>query len=135
MLKFLPHLNATDHSCLRSATVIAIEEEKDLLKATVFGEFTLTDYQEFERAVTHELESVPKIKLLMDLSEMVGFTVDVAWEDIKFTRAHAHDFERIAVVTRNQWLSWSGWLGTAFTDAEVQFFEDPAVAKLWLHGD
>jgi hypothetical protein len=134
MLKFLPHLNVTDYTCLRSAAVIAIEEEKDLLKATVFGEFTLTDYQEFERAVTQELESVPKIKLLMDLTDMAGFTVDVAWEDIKFTRAHAHDFERIAVVTRSEWASWAGWLGTAFTDAEVQIFEDAAIANMWIHG-
>lgn len=135
MLKFFLRLNASDHTCLRSTAVIAIEEEKDLLKATVFGEFTLIDYQEFERAVTHELESVPKIKLLMDLTDMAGFTVDVAWEDIKFTRAHAHDFERIAVVTRSQWVSWAGWLGTAFTEAEVQFFEDAAVANMWIHGD
>ena len=43
--------------------MIVIEENKDLLKASVYAEFTLADYQEFERAVTHELASVPKIKL------------------------------------------------------------------------
>jgi hypothetical protein len=107
--------------------VIVIEEKKDLLKATIYAEFTLADYQEFERAVTHGLASVPKIKLIIDLT-------NVAWEDIKFTRAHAHDFERIGVVTGNQWISWAGWLGTAFTDAEVQFFENPGEANSWVHG-
>ena len=114
--------------------MIVIEENKDLLKASVYAEFTLADYQEFERAVTHGLASVPKIKLIIDLTNMARFTVDVAWEDIKFTRAHAHDFERIGVVTGNQWISWAGWLGTAFTDAEVQFFEDPGKADSWVHG-
>lgn len=114
--------------------MIVIEEKKDLLKATVYAEFTLADYQEFERAVTHGLAHVPKINVIIDLTNMARFTVDVAWEDIKFTRAHAHDFERIGVVTGNQWISWSGWLGTAFTDAEVQFFENPGEADSWVHG-
>lgn len=112
--------------------MIAIEEKKGLLKVNVYAEFTLADYTEFEQAVLHELESVSKIKLLLDLTNMVKFTVDVAWEDIKFTRAHAHDFARIAVVTDNQWMSWSSWLGTAFTDAEVEFFEDAATASKWI---
>ncbi|MFQ5935006.1 MAG: STAS/SEC14 domain-containing protein [Acidiferrobacterales bacterium] len=127
-------LAAIGRAFARAFAVIVIEEEKDLLKTTVYAEFTLADYQEFERAVTHELEAVPKIKLFLDLTNMARFTVDVAWEDIKFTRAHAHDFERIAVVTTDQWTSWASWLGTAFTKADVQVFEDPAVANAWLHG-
>lgn len=115
--------------------MIAIENEQDLVKATVYAEFTLADYKEFEDAITRELESVPKIKLLLDLTNMAGFTVDVAWEDIKFTKSHSHDFERIAVVTTNQWVSWASWLGTTFTDAEVQFFEDADAANTWIHAD
>lgn len=115
--------------------MIAIQEKRDLLQVNVYAEFTLADYQEFERAVTGELKTRRKLKLLVDLSNMAGFTVDVAWEDIKFTRAHAHDFDRIAVViARNEWMSWASWLATAFTDAEVQLFEDPVAAARWLHG-
>ena len=114
--------------------MIVVEEEKDLVKVSVYAEFTLGDYREFEQAVTHELENSPKIKLLLDLSNMAKFSVDVAWEDIKFTRAHAHDFTRIAVITTNQWTSWASWLGTAFTDAEAAFFEDAQAASAWIHG-
>lgn len=115
--------------------MIAIQEKRDLLQASVYAEFTLADYKEFERAVTSELKTRPKLRLLVDLSNMAGFTVDVAWEDIKFTRAHAHDFERIAVVVaHDEWASWAGWLATAFTDAQVQLFEDEAAATRWLQG-
>lgn len=115
--------------------MIAIQEQRDLLKVNVYAEFTLADYEEFERAVTSELETRPNVKLLLDLSQMAGFTLDVAWEDIKFTRAHAHDFERIAVVVaKDEWVSWAGWLATAFTDAEVQLFEEAAAAARWLQG-
>lgn len=114
--------------------MIAIEEEKDMLKASVFGELTLADYKEFENAASTGLKSAPKIKLLMDLTKMSGFTLDVAWEEIKFTRAHTHDFQRIAVVTDNQWTSWLSWISAAFTDAEVRLFDDSATADVWLHG-
>ncbi len=114
--------------------MIVVEQQKDLVKVSVYAEFTLADYDEFERAVAHELQNTPKIKLLLDLSNMAKFTVDVAWEDLKFTRAHAHDFARIAVVATDQWTSWASWLGTAFTDAEVAFFEDAKAASDWIHG-
>ena len=88
--------------------MIVIEEENDLLKATVYAELTLADFREFETAVRHELKQTPKIKLLLDLTKMSGYTVDVAWEDIRFTRAHARDFRRIAVVTGSVWATWLG---------------------------
>lgn len=114
--------------------MIVIEEEKDLLKATVYAELTLADFREFEAAVRHELSQAPKIKLLLDLTKMSGYTVDVAWEDIRFTRAHARDFRRIAVVTGSLWVTWLGWLPSAFTDAEIRHFEDAAAANAWLQG-
>ncbi|MHB8535726.1 MAG: SpoIIAA family protein [Sulfuricaulis sp.] len=114
--------------------MIVIEEEKDLLKASFYGELALADFQGLETAVNNELRRAPKIKLLLDLTNMSGYTVDVAWEDIKFTRDHAHDFKRIAVVTGSRWVSWLGWLPAAFTDAEIRHFEDAVAASNWLHG-
>ena len=70
--------------------MIVIEEQNDLLKVHVYGELTLADYRELEKAVTGGLRSAPKVRLLMDLAKMAGFTVDVAWEDVKVhTRACA----------------------------------------------
>ncbi|MHB8667611.1 MAG: SpoIIAA family protein [Burkholderiales bacterium] len=114
--------------------MIVIEEDKDLLKASVYAEFALADFREFEAGVNNELRRTPKIKLLLDLTNMSGYTLDVMWEDLKFTREHAHDFKRIAVVTGSQWVSWLGWLPAAFTDAEIERFEDAAAANNWLHG-
>ncbi|HLD13867.1 MAG TPA: STAS/SEC14 domain-containing protein [Burkholderiales bacterium] len=112
--------------------MIVIEGQNDRLKVHVYGELTLADYREFEKAVTGGLKTAPKVQLLIDLTKMAGFTVDVAWEDIRFTRAHANDFRRIAVVTDSQWLGWIGWLSAAFTDAEVETFETVADAEVWL---
>ena len=114
--------------------MIVIEEQNDLLKATVYAELSLADFREFETAVQRELKQAPKIKLLLDLTKMSGYTVDVAWEDLHFTRAHAHDFRRIAVVTGSVWATWLGWLPSAFTDAEIKHFEDTTTADAWLLG-
>lgn len=114
--------------------MIVIEDEKDVLKTTVYAEFSLADFREFEAAVYNELKHGPRIKLLFDLTNMSGYTVDVMWEDIKFTRTHAHDFKRIAVVTGRVWVTWLGWLPSAFTDAEIKHFEDVSAATAWLHG-
>lgn len=114
--------------------MIVIEEQNDLLKATVYAELSLADFQELESTVQRELKQAPKIKLLLDLTKMSGYTVDVAWEDIRFTRAHAHDFRRIAVVTASVWATWLGWLPSAFTDAEIKHFEDAVAAATWLQG-
>lgn len=112
--------------------MITLEEKGDLLKAHVIGEFTLADYEEFETAVIGELKSAPTLRLLLNLSEMTGFTLDMAWEDIKFTRAHQHDFRRIAVVATDQWTVWIGWLNVAFTDADILVFDTLAEAEDWI---
>lgn len=112
--------------------MIAIEEVNDALEVSVFGELALADYQKLERAVTNELRAAPKVKMLLDVRGMTGFTLDVAWEDIKFSRAHAHDFRRIAVVTPEQWGTWLSWISAAFTDAEVALFDDLNAAETWL---
>jgi hypothetical protein len=113
--------------------MIGIEEQGDLLKVHVLGEFTLGDFEEFEQTVSGELKRAPKVRLLLDLREMTGFTVDMAWEDIQFTREHTHDFRRIAVVTRDQWIAWLGWLNAAFTDAEMSIFDDFDEATAWIN--
>lgn len=113
--------------------MIVINEEKDLLEMQVHGELTLADYTEFEQAAQRELKTAPKIKLLLDFTHMSGYTVDVAWEEIKFTRAHAHDFQRVAIVSGSQWAPWLAWVNAAFTDAETRFFDSNELALAWLN--
>ena len=112
--------------------MITIDEQGNLLNVAVFTELTLADFKEFEAAVTTGLKSAPKVRLLLNLTHMTGFTLDMAWEDIKFTRAHAHDFRKIAIVTSAQWTPWLGWVSAAFTDAETQLFEQDSDADRWL---
>lgn len=112
--------------------MITIDHSPSLVSIAVFGEFTLADYKEFEELVNYKIQFEGSLDLLFDLREMAGFTLDVAWEEIKFSREHAHDFRRVAVITDSQWLAWSAWLSQLFVDAEVQVFTDATLAAAWI---
>ena len=112
--------------------MIVIDHKPHRVSVSVFGEFTLADYKEFEELVNFKVQFEGQVDLYMDLREMAGFTLDVAWEEIKFSRQHAHDFRRIAIVTEDQWLTWSAWVSQLFVDAEVQVFGDETEARDWL---
>ena len=112
--------------------MIAIDHSGKLVTVSVLGEFVLADYKEFEDMVRATLVPDGKVSLLIDLRQMAGFTLDVAWEDIKYTRGHPDDFDKIAVVTDSQWMIWSAWLSQMFINADLQVFDDDAEARDWL---
>lgn len=107
-------------------------EDQNLVIASILGEFTLADFHELEKATEYTLQFQGKANLLVDLRDMLGATIDVAWEEIRFSRQHAKDFGRIAIITDDQWLQWSGWLTRIFTEADVQVFEDYDNAQEWI---
>jgi hypothetical protein len=112
--------------------MIVIDQTPNRVSASVFGEFTLADYKEFEEAVNYKVRFEGPVDLLFDLGRMADLTIDVAWEEIRFSRAHANDFKRIAVVTDSQWVTWSAWLSQTFVNADVEVFADAAEARSWL---
>jgi len=112
--------------------MISTDHKDNLVAVTVFGEFTLADYREFEELVDYKVQFVGPVDLFFDLREMAGFTLDVAWEEIKFSREHAQDFRRIAILTEDQWITWSAWISQLFVEAEVQVFSSNEDARAWL---
>lgn len=115
--------------------MIVIENQPRRVEVTVYAEFTLADYQEFENAVNYVIQFEGQVDLFFDLREMADFTLDVAWEDIVFSRAHANDFRRIAVLTESQWVAWSAWLSQIFVHADMRVFDDELEARSWLSED
>ena len=114
--------------------MITTDQKESRVNLTVFGEFTLADYKEFEEVVNYKVKFEGPVSLLFDLREMSGFTIDMALEEIRFARAHAHDFARIAILTDDQWVTWSAWLSKIFVDADVRVFEDVDDAEAWITG-
>lgn len=112
--------------------MITIDYRDNEVLVAVLGEFTLADFKEFEELVQFKVKFDGPVKLLFDLSEMADFTVDVAWEEIKFSRSHGGDFKRIAVVTDSEWVAWSAWISQVFVQSDLRVFHDPDEARAWL---
>ncbi len=130
-LKIAPRPPLKQQDC----NLIAIQNEGNLGIVAVFGEFALADYKRFEEEVTNQLQSQGRVNLLVDLRDMVDYTVDVALEDIRFTRAHAHERGRIAILSERETVRWIALLSQLFLDADIQVFSDEPAAREWLAGD
>lgn len=115
--------------------MIVIDHQPQRVNVAVFGEFTLADYREFEEIVNYKVKFEGPVDLFFDLTQMAGLTLDVAWEEMKFSRAHANDFHRVAVVTDSQWVTWSAWLSQTFVNADVEVFTLADEARDWLDGE
>lgn len=112
--------------------MIAIDHKNQLVTLAVLGEFTLADFKEFEELACFKIQFEGPVNLFFDLRQMAGFTLDMAWEEIRFSRQHAGDFKKIAVLTNSQWVTWSAWLSQIFVTADVQVFEQEDEARAWL---
>lgn len=112
--------------------MIAINVKDNVISMSVLGRFTLDDYKEFEEAVLYGIRFQGVVNLLIDLRDMLSFSLDVAWEELKFSREHANDFDRVAILTSNEWIAWSAWINRIFVDAEIRLFDDIEGADAWL---
>lgn len=112
--------------------MITVKTENHLVSAAVLGEFTISDFREFELQVDHALQLNGKASLLMDLRDMVSMTLDVALEELRFNRSHRKDFEKIAVVTESTLQQWEALLSNLFVDATIEVFADENAAMEWL---
>ena len=112
--------------------MISIDLQSHLVNVAVLGEFTLADFKELEKAALFKIKFDGRVNLMFDLRDMAGFTMDVAWEEIRFAREHRFDLWKIAVVSESQWVAWGAWFTGLFTHAETQVFDDYNLAKDWV---
>ena len=113
--------------------MITIDHTDSLISVAVLGEFTLGDFQEFEELVIYKARMSGPVRLFLDLTEMSGATLDMAWEEIKFSREHPNDFERIGIVTDSEWITWSTGLAEPARTALAMVSPDPDVVRSWLN--
>ena len=114
--------------------MISLNTQDNLIAVTVMGQFTLDDYRELEKAVCYGIQFQGKVNLLFDLRDMLSYSVDVAWEELKFSREHKNDFGRIAILTGDQWVAWSMWVNRLFMSADIRLFDELELAQAWVAG-
>lgn len=114
--------------------MITTDLRGSVVSIAVLGEFTLGDFKEFEDLVLSKVKFDGRLTCFSTCG-LADFTVDMAWEEIKFSRQHGGDFRRIAVLTESQWVTWSAWLEQSFVSADLRVFADEVEARAWLAED
>jgi hypothetical protein len=97
--------------------MITIQHEGRLTVIGVFGQLDLTDFRQIESEIGAQAGKPGGIDLLVDLRDMIGTTLGVALEDIRFNRQHAHDVGKIAIVSDSDAVAWTALLTRLFVQA------------------
>lgn len=108
-----------------------------ILKVVVSGSLNSEDYQPFVTEAEGLIGVWGKLRLLIELHEISGFSLAAMWEDLKFDMKHFGDIERLAVLGEKQWHVWMTEICKPFVAGEVKFFSGSHAdeARRWLLDD
>ena len=122
----------------RHGVSIGIEPTGDnfFLTLRAVGKLTHEDYQTITPMLDSALEGVtaPKIRALIDGTELQGWELRAAWDDFKLGLKHGKEFEKIAIVGNKDWQELAAKVGKWFISGKVKSFEDEGEALAWLQG-
>jgi hypothetical protein len=113
--------------------MISIREQEYGLDVALFNEFTLADFKLFEQALLKRVAELGNPGVLLDLSELKDFTLDMALEELRFVRAHEKDIGRVAIVVSDVWIKLAAHLAGLMSHGRSQYFKDTDAARAWLY--
>lgn len=98
------------------------------------GKLTHTDYETITPMIDAALAGVrdPKIRALIDCTELAGWEARAAWDDFRLGLKHGSEFERTAIYGNRQWQELMAKVGGWFVSGEVRYFEAQDDAIAWL---
>lgn len=112
--------------------MITIEHEGNLTVVGIFARLEIADFRRLEGEIESQLKLLGKIDLLVDLRGMLGYTLDVALEDLRFTGTHADAVGRVAILSEDDAVIWTALLSELFVRAQIRIFDDETMARQWL---
>ena len=112
--------------------MISIREQSYGLNVALYNEFTLDDFRQLEAALLESKQKIHLPDILLDLSMLKDFTIDMAMEQIKFLNQHENDFGRVAVITDDMWIKLGARLSSLLTNQHPKYFDDATKAQEWL---
>jgi len=120
----------------RHGLSIGIERCGDevFLSLKAIGKLTHEDYETITPMIDSALEAVrePKVKVLIDGTELEGWELGAAWDDFKLGLKHGNEFVKIAIYGNKHWQEIAAKVGSWFISGEVRYFENEREALDWL---
>jgi len=105
------------------------------LSLKAVGKLTHEDYEIITPMIDSALNGVrtPKIKALIDGTEMEGWELKAAWDDFKLGLKHGRVFDKVAIFGNKNWPEITAKIGSWFIAGEIKYFENSDDALVWLN--
>lgn len=102
------------------------------LKAS--GKLTHADFEMISPLIDSALSVVlePRIKALIDATELEGWEIRTAWDDFKLGLKHGNEFEKVAIVANEDSRQLGVNLASWIISGQVKYFEEVTEALKWL---
>jgi hypothetical protein len=103
-----------------------------ILKAA--GKLTHEDYLILMPKIDAALEGLehPKIKALLDTTNMEGWTLRALCDDCILGLRHGKKFSRVAIYGNKAWFKYAAKIGGFFISGEMKYFENYDEALEWV---
>ena len=104
------------------------------LSLKAIGKLTHEDYETITPMIDSALNAVkaPKVKALIDCTELDGWELRAAWDDFKIGLKHGNEFVKIALYGNKNWQEIAIKVGAWFVSGEAKYFENEDEALTWL---
>ena len=124
----------TDHHGL-SIGIERVDSEFFLAMKAV-GKLTHQDYEVITPLIESALHGVkePVVNVLIDGTELRGWELRAAWDDLKLGLSHNKEFKKIAIFGNSNWQEIVSKIGGWFASGEVKYFNSRYEAVTWLFG-
>jgi hypothetical protein len=120
----------------RHGLSIGIERINSDLFLTLKAVGTLqhSDYEVIVPMIDSALAGVEdaKLKVFFDGTELDGWELRAAWDDLKLGLKHGREFKKVAILGNKRWLEMSAKIGSWFVAGDIKYFENETEAFDWL---
>lgn len=108
---------------------------KFFLSLKAVGKLTHEDYETITPLIDSALAAItePKVKVLIDGTELEGWEPRVAWDDLKLGLKHGNVIDKIAIYGNKKWQERISKVASWFVAGEVRYFESKPEALGYLN--
>ncbi len=121
---------------IRHGISIGIErfDQELLVTLKIQGKLTHQDYEHIVPMLESALKGIeqPYISFFVDATELEGWELRAAWDDLKLGFHHANEIAKIAIYGNKKWQEYAAQIGSWFISGEARFFEELDEALDWL---
>lgn len=108
---------------------------KIFLSLKAVGKLTHADYELIMPVIEGALGEIqhPEVNVLVDGTELEGWELRAAWDDLKLGLKHNNEFKRIAIYGNKNWQEIVAKVGAWFISGEVKYFDNLDEAMFWIN--